>query len=442
MPLSGAVLRDALSTAGAHREHVREVRRLATAPWADPAAMDALRLARLAATVSRARRRSPYYRELLSGLPPLAGSSFEVLGSLPVTGKSDIRTSGLDRCVPAVVSRPQLRTTWRTSGSSGQPYTYGVDLGYLHRHRAQRAFVYLAAGLAAGDSVVELVPGDGLAAPSRWSYPTFRRTAVGYLRHDVLAIVRAARPRLLYGNRSHLLDVLDEVASSGLPLHVPYVCSSSETLHPADERRLAEVLGARVLEVYGSAEAGNLAHRPPGASTWTVLEPRVVVEVLDAHRRPVAPGEVGEVVVTTLTEPTSPLLRYATGDLVRVERGSSDGGSGLVLAALEGRSTDTLLDVDGRPVSFWRIASAAFWASDVMTQHVSAWQVHQRADGAVVVTVSLTDAGDLVLVRRLVQEHLRRLLGDNAPVDVVAGDARSGQQHKFRAVTREAVGTG
>lgn len=84
-----------------------------------------------------------------------------------------------------------------------------------------------------------------------------------------------------------------------------------------------------------------------------------------------APGAIGEIVVTTLTEPTSPLIRYATGDLARVHSAHSNGTSGLTFAGLEGRSADALVDADGRHVPFWSIASSLFWASSDIARHVS-----------------------------------------------------------------------
>ena len=309
------------ATVGAARlqQHQREIRRLQRAPWSAPAEMDAVRLERLRATVERASRDSPFYRELLGGRAP-ALRTFTDLASIPVTSKAQITDSGLDRASPASTFRP--RTTWRTSGSSGVPFVFEVDLTYGARHDAQRAFVYQQAGLAPGSPIVEILGfGSHLQTRRQLSYPTFRRTVVGYGRDDLATAVFNASPSLLYGNRSHLLSIADEVVESSKRLHLQFVCSSSETLHPADRDRLVRAFAAPVFEVYGSAEASNIAFRLHGQEHWTTLEPRLVVEVLDAERRPVAAGETGEIVVTTLTEPTSPLLRYATGDLARVQLG-------------------------------------------------------------------------------------------------------------------------
>jgi phenylacetate-CoA ligase len=399
--------------------------------------MDALRLARLRATVDRAAEHSPFYRELLGGRAPEL-TSFDDLQAIPVTSKAEITASGLDRASRASILRP--RTTWRTSGSSGVPFVFDVDLTYGARHDAQRAYVYRRAGLAPGSRIVEVLGfGSHLAAGTQVSYPTFRRTVVGYGRDDLTAVVSEASPALLYGNRSHLLAIADEVAMWGRRPPLRFVCSSSETLHAADRDRLFDAFGARILEVYGSAEASNIAFRLNGDESWTTLEPRILVEVLDQERQPVRAGETGEIVVTTLTEPTAPLLRYATGDLARVAAGSSRGWSGLRLGSLEGRLTDALVDVHGRRVGFWNVAYAAFWAADDIAKHVRRWQVHQLADRSVTVSLELTDDGAVHAVASAIEQHVRSKIGP-VPVRIIeSNDLHDPSIGKFRAVTSAAV---
>lgn len=401
---------------------------LRSAPWTSPAAMDALRLERLRATVALASRSSPYYRQALARAS-VDLRSLADLAQLPVSSKVDVRASGLDRARPR---RSVGVETWRTSGSSGEPYTFSVDRLFGERHDAQRAYVYLRAGVPERAPIVEILGRTENMSPRPW-YPTFARTIVGFLGGDITEHVRVAAPTLLYGNRSHLLQVADELPAGALS--IPFVCSSSETLQPQDEAVLSAALGAAVFEVYGSAEASNLAFRLPGEDSWTVLEPRVIVEVLDAEREPVAAGEIGEIVVTTLTEPTSPLIRYATGDLARVASGDAAGGSGLRLAALQGRATDSLVASDGTRVPFWSVATPRFWANEPLTPHVRRWQVHQSSDHSVAVSVELAGAESRAVVEGPIREHLQTLLGpvsvELRPCDQVHDPSRG----KFRAVT-------
>ncbi|NUQ61426.1 MAG: AMP-binding protein [Pirellulales bacterium] len=80
--------------------------------------------------------------------------------------------------------------------------------------------------------------------------------------------------------------------------------------------------GARVFDHHGMTEVGPVSYQcPERPGTLMVIESSYVAEILDpATGRPVAPGETGELVLTTLGRLGSPLIRYRTGDLVCEDR--------------------------------------------------------------------------------------------------------------------------
>ena len=79
---------------------------------------------------------------------------------------------------------------------------------------------------------------------------------------------------------------------------------------------------ARVVDHHGMTETGPVSYgcpREPGL--LLVMEAAYIAEVINPGGfRPVAPGDIGELVLTTLGRTGSPLLRYRTGDLVRPAR--------------------------------------------------------------------------------------------------------------------------
>src|SRR5688572_8806458 len=113
-----ARLQAAITRMGARHSHTSEIALFEDAPWGSAAEMDAVRLTRLAATVRRAARISPFYRHVL-GADVDIPRSFDELSSLPITSKMDVRRSNLERAPRRLIP---LRQRWRTSGTSGQPY--------------------------------------------------------------------------------------------------------------------------------------------------------------------------------------------------------------------------------------------------------------------------------------------------------------------------------
>lgn len=89
---------------------------------------------------------------------------------------------------------------------------------------------------------------------------------------------------------------------------------------PATRARIESLWpGARVYDHHGMTEVGPVTHEcPQQPGVLHVMEEAYRPEILDPHTlRPAAPGETGELILTTLTRAGSPLLRYRTGDLVR-----------------------------------------------------------------------------------------------------------------------------
>jgi phenylacetate-CoA ligase len=89
---------------------------------------------------------------------------------------------------------------------------------------------------------------------------------------------------------------------------------------PATRARIERLWpGAAVFDHHGMTEVGPVTYQCPARpGTLHVLESAYLPEVIDPHtEQPVAAGETGELVLTTLDRIGSPLLRYRTGDLVR-----------------------------------------------------------------------------------------------------------------------------
>jgi len=91
---------------------------------------------------------------------------------------------------------------------------------------------------------------------------------------------------------------------------------------PATRARIEALWpGARVVDHHGMTEVGPVTYEcPERPGMLHVIESGYYAECIDpASGRPVAPGETGELVLTTLGRVASPLLRYRTGDLVKPE---------------------------------------------------------------------------------------------------------------------------
>jgi len=131
-------------------------------------------------------------------------------------------------------------------------------------------------------------------------------------------VMRDLRVTGYVGTPSFLMTILEKakemgvVRGDGLALQVALV--TAEMLPESLRKRFREEFGVQVRQTYGTADVGSLAYECYEASGMHIPD-EIVLELLDpATGKPVAPGEIGEVVVT-LPSTLYPLVRFATGDL-------------------------------------------------------------------------------------------------------------------------------
>ncbi|WP_166417286.1 phenylacetate--CoA ligase family protein [Cochlodiniinecator piscidefendens] len=123
------------------------------------------------------------------------------------------------------------------------------------------------------------------------------------------------------GTPDYLKVILDHADSSGTELKITKAAVGGGALFPSLRQEYAD-RGIACLQCYATADLGNIAYET-SAMDGMIIDEGVIVEIVTPGTGiPVPPGEVGEVVVTTLN-PDYPLIRFATGDLSAVLPGQS-----------------------------------------------------------------------------------------------------------------------
>jgi phenylacetate-CoA ligase len=126
------------------------------------------------------------------------------------------------------------------------------------------------------------------------------------------------------GTPDYLKMILDKADEMGLPLKIAKAAVGGGALFPSLRQEYAD-RGIACLQGYGTADLGSVAYESPALEGMIVDEGVIVEIVTPGTGNPVAPGEVGEVLVTTLN-PDYPLIRFATGDMSAVMEGLSPCG--------------------------------------------------------------------------------------------------------------------
>lgn len=126
------------------------------------------------------------------------------------------------------------------------------------------------------------------------------------------------------GTPDYLKVILDRADEMDETLAFTRAAVGGGALFPSLRQEYAD-RGIACLQCYATADLGNIAYES-AAMDGMIVDEGVILEIVrPGTGDPVAPGDVGEVIVTTLN-PDYPLIRFATGDLSAMMEGPSPCG--------------------------------------------------------------------------------------------------------------------
>ncbi len=299
------------------------------------AALEAHQLAQLRALLMAIVPSNPFYARKFSGcgLDKAPATLEDFRARVPFTTKAEVAADqtayppfGSNLTFPIETYTRQHQT----SGTSGAPlrwldttdsWNWMLD-NWERVHRAggvtkhDRIFFAFSFGPFLGfwtafESAVRIgalvIPGGGMSSAARLRTILDTRASVVCCTPTYairLAEVAAEEKIDLRKSAVRLLSVAGEPGGS-----IPAVRARLQQLWP----------GVHVHDHHGMTETGPVSYEDPARPcSLRVIESAYLAEVINsATLRPVAPGETGELVLTTLGRTGSPLIRYRTGDLVK-----------------------------------------------------------------------------------------------------------------------------
>ena len=277
-------------------------------------------MAQLPLIVAAARERCPAYRSLFAEVRPEEVVDRRALAQLPLTRKSEL-IERQRRAPPfggfAAVPVSTLRQIFVSPGPIYEPEARRADYGRFAR-------ALFAAGFRAGDLLhntfsYHLTPAGAMVESAAEALGCPVIPAGTGQTEQQLRVIADLKPVGYVGTPSFLKILLDRAVSEGSDISsLKKALVSAEAL-PAALRREFRSRGLGVVQCYGTADIGVIAYESLGADgepeEGMVLDEDIIVELVrPGTGEPVGPGEVGELVVTTMT-PEYPLIRFATGDL-------------------------------------------------------------------------------------------------------------------------------
>src|SRR5436853_482021 len=291
----------------------------------DPGERERLLMAALAGQIAHAKRKAPGWARILADVDPADVTGRAALAKLPVTRKSDL--AGLQRAERPFgglnATLAQLGKVFVSPGPIYEPEGRGRD--WWRTARALFAAGFRPGDLAINTFAYHFTPAGSMLESGALALGcTVVPTGTGQTEMQA-ATLEDLRASAYIGTPSFLKVIVEKADELKADIgSLKKAAVGAEYLPPALRAVMGE-RGIRVLQSYASADLGLIAYESE-ALEGMILDEELILEIVrPGTGEPVPEGEVGEVVITTFNT-DYPLIRFGTGDLSAVLRGSSPCG--------------------------------------------------------------------------------------------------------------------
>ncbi|MFC4686496.1 phenylacetate--CoA ligase family protein [Epilithonimonas pallida] len=274
---------------------------------------------------------SPFYQKLFkeNHIDINDINTLEDLRKIPTTEKNDIQQNNNDFfCVPMT----EIVDFSTTSGTLGDPVTFGLSEKDMERIAYNEAISLSCAGISKGDVVQMITTIDKRFIAGLAYLLGLRKIGAGVVRMGPgipelqWDSIFRYKPRYLITVPSFLLKMIDYAEKNGIDYKnssvVGAVCIG-ESIKNQDftdnilSQKIKERWNIQLFSTYASTEMSTAFTECEFQVGGHHHPELIITEILDEDENPVKEGESGELTITTLGVEALPLLRFKTGDLVK-----------------------------------------------------------------------------------------------------------------------------
>ena len=385
---------------------------------------------------------SPYYQQMFreQHIEVSDIQTIEDLQRLPFTEKKDLQTRNWDfLCVP----RADIVDFITTSGTLGEPVTFGCNEHDLQRLAYNEKKSFACAGLHKGDLLQLMTTMDKrfMAGLAYWmgirelgagiirvgnGIPELQWDTIERLKPNAVMCVPSFILRLIEYAESHNIDYrhssIKKIIGIGEGLR-----NQDFTLNLLGQRIHDKWPEVELFATYSSTEMSATFSECEHACGGHVHPELIIVEIVDENGKICADGTQGEVVVTTLGVETMPLLRFKTGDVAaKVTEQCACGRYSYRLTPIVGRKNN-MLKLKGTTI-YPPAINDVLDNVDYVQNYVVVARTSNAGTDEVVVRVGLKDANKQLTANDIIKDLKDRFrakirvapIVEILPADVIA----------------------
>jgi len=348
--------------------------------------------------IKYANQNIPYYKRIVKeyNIQFSEDTIFDDIKKFPILTKEIIRNN-FDK-----LFKFRDNTYYRNTsgGSTGEPVIFYQDRNYLEWEIATKILFNEWAGRKIGEPMVKLWGSlqdilrdsqgfKGYLKQQLYGVTilnSFRMTEKGM--YEYVQRINNIKPCLILAYASSIGEFTRFIQEHHLSIYSPKtVMTSASVLYPEIRARIEKVFRTTVFNRYGSREAGDIACNCKTSPGLHLIPDIHYVEIVDENGKEVKPGEPGEIIITSLTNYTMPLIRYKIGDRGILSNKDCKCGHGLPL----------LEKVVGRTKGIFKNKFGTFIDSGIFNQlfffreNIKQYQVIQEAIDYISINLVLID---------------------------------------------------
>ncbi|HHT9119111.1 MAG TPA: phenylacetate--CoA ligase family protein [Candidatus Hypogeohydataceae bacterium YC41] len=405
-----------------------------TNQWRSSSELKQIQEEKLRRLIHHAYRSVPYYRKLMdsAGVKPQDIQGTSGLKLIPTTSKKTLLALPKEEIVSEDFKNERL-VTIQSSGSTGCPFS----VLFTRQDSRLTWFSFLRAFTANGLNLWDktLIYTGSFRIPSK--KPWFEH--LGILRRYYVAIEAEAdarvegilrfNPSVIQGTWGVLLALAKEVTGRSIKdIRTKLIFGYGDTIASSERKFIGDILGGRIVDIYGSGEAGIIAWECGHCPGYHINIDMVIIEFLK-DGQDVSPGTAGEIVLTNLHSYAMPLIRYEQQDMgIRSDKKPLCGRGLPLMKSFEGRTDDFVILPTGKavPPSF-------FIAVFTPLKDIFQWRVVQESAHKIKVLIVSSKVSSEKI--RNIENALKEKLGAEVEITIeLVDEIKKDPSGKRRAV--------
>ncbi|MCG7335973.1 AMP-binding protein [Sporosarcina sp. ACRSM] len=318
--------------------------------------METLQLERLQKTAEKVYQHVDFYKRKFgeAGVTPEDIKNLDDITKLPFTVKKDLRDNypfGL-----FAVQQDEIVRLHASSGTSGKPTVVGYTRNDIDNWAEVIARAVVSAGGKKGD-IFHNTYGYGLFTGGIGVHYGVEKLGAAVVpisggnTERQIMLINDFKPRGISGTPSYIMTIAEKMKEMGIDpreTSIEYGIFGAEPWSEEMRKKLEKTFNLKAIDIYGLSEIMG-----PGVSIECheaqdglhIQEDHFYVEVIDPKTlEPVAEGEEGELVFTSLTKEAFPIIRYRTGDIASITSEKCKCGRTTTrMSRIKGRTDDMII---------------------------------------------------------------------------------------------------